>query len=71
MVFLQQYCPFSFGFRSSIISEVQKGIVLFILAVIMLLIANFVFRHWIVTIIDLLIYFIQPMTHIKSINKKN
>ena len=43
------------GLGQALSGEVQKGIVLFILAVIMLLIANFVFRHWIVTIIDLLI----------------
>ena len=41
------------GLGQALSGELQKGIVLFILAVIMLLIANFVFRHWIVTIIDL------------------
>lgn len=43
------------GLGQALSGEIQRGIILFVIAVIMALIAGFVFRHWLVTIIDILI----------------
>ncbi len=43
------------GLGQVLSGEIQRGIVLFIVAVIMAAIAGFIFRHWVVWIIDLLI----------------
>lgn len=43
------------GLGQALNGDVKKGIILFIIALIMGLIATFIFRQWIVYIIDLLI----------------
>lgn len=43
------------GLGQAINGEIQRGIILFVLAIIMILIATFIFQSWIVYIIDFVI----------------
>lgn len=42
------------GLGQAIAGDVKKGIVLFIGAIVLAIILSFIFRHWIVMIIDLI-----------------
>lgn len=43
------------GLGQAVSGEIMKGVVLFVIAVIIGLIASFIFRHWVVYIIDLIV----------------
>ena len=43
------------GLGQAVSGELERGIVLFVLAMIMILIANLIFKNWIVSIINILI----------------
>lgn len=42
------------GLGQAVAGDIKKGIIFFIIAVVIGIIASFIFRHWIVLIIDLL-----------------
>ena len=42
------------GLGQAVAGDVKKGIIFFIGLIVLILIANFIFRHWIVTIINIL-----------------
>ena len=42
------------GLGQAVAGDIKKGIIFFVIAVIIAIFASFIFRHWIVLIIDLL-----------------
>ena len=42
------------GLGQAVAGDIKKGIIFFVIAVIIAIFASFIFRHWVVLIIDLL-----------------